>query len=135
MNVTRQIGTWALAVGLLAGTGVMQAQYGPPQGPPSGPGGYQNGPGGYPGGPGGGWDAPPREFRDAARQGFQDGLNGARKDFENRRRWNVNNRDEYRHPNIAGPLRRDYKMGFKRGYDTGVRHYMQGGPGGPGPRY
>jgi hypothetical protein len=116
--------TWALGLAVIAGGATARAQYGPPQGPPGG--GYQGGPGG--------WDAPPREFRDAARRGFQDGLNGAQKDFENRRRWNVNNRDEYRNPSVPGPLRRDYRMGFKRGYDTGVRHYTQGGPG-PGRPY
>ena len=115
--------TWALAIGFLSGTGAAQAQYGPPQGPPPGP------PGGYEGRHDGGWDAPPREFRDAQRRGFQDGLYGAQKDYENRRRWNVNNRDEFRHPNVPGSLRRDYQMGFKRGYDTGVRHYTQGGQG------
>ena len=113
----------ALAVGTLSlGTAAALAQYGS-QGRPSGP------PPGAPYQGQGRWDAPPREYREAARKGFQDGLYGAQKDFENRRRWNVNNRDEFRRPNIAAPLVRDYKMGFKRGYDTGVRHYTQGGPG------
>lgn len=31
------------------------------------------------------WDAPPAEFREAQRQGFHDGIEGARKDFENHR--------------------------------------------------
>ena len=77
----------------------------------------------------GGWDAPPQAFNDAARRGYQDGLEGARKDYENHRQPNVNNRDEYRHPNVDKRLRRDYRMGFQRGYDAGVRHLMQGGPG------
>jgi hypothetical protein len=101
---------------LTSGPGIY-AQYAA-QGPP--PPGY--------GGPGG-WDAPPGEFGDAARRGFHDGLEGARKDYENHRAPNVNNRDEYRHPNVPKRDRRDYRMGFQRGYDAGVRHMMSGGPG------
>lgn len=91
------------------------AQYGPPP-PPNGA--YQ-----------GGWDAPPPEFREIQRQGFHDGIIGAQKDFENHRPPNVNNRDEYRHPNFRGPDRRAYREGFRRGYAVGVRHLTQGGPG------
>lgn len=120
MKAKQRVATWALAIGIAAGAGAAQAQYGPPPGPP--PGGYQER-------PGEGWDAPPREFRDAERQGFLDGISGARKDFENRRRPNVNNRDEFRHPSVPGPLRRDYKNGFRRGYESGVRHFMEGGAG------
>ncbi len=102
---------------LLSSIGVAHAQYGPPP-PPPGP--YQ----------GGGWDAPPAEFRAAQQRGFQDGVEGARKDFQNHREPNVNNRDEYRHPNfIPGPDRRDYKYGFRQGYDIAVHHMY-----GPGPR-
>ena len=87
--------------------GAMFAQYG--TGPP--PPGY----GGQ-----AGWDAPPSEFNEAQRKGFQDGMVGARKDYENHRAPNVNNRDEYRHPNVPKGLREDYRMGFQRGYDLGV---------------
>ena len=48
----------------------------------------------------GGWDTPPQEFRDIQRQGFHDGIEGARKDFDNHRAPNVNNRDEFRHPHV-----------------------------------
>ncbi len=93
--------------------GMLQAQqYGPPQGS------------GY--GQGGGWDAPPQEMNDAMRRGFHDGIEGARKDYENHRQPNVNNRDEFRHPDVPGPLRHDYRMGFRRGYDAGVQHMMNG---------
>jgi hypothetical protein len=115
--------TVTLAAGMMFPGGAAFAQYGP-QGPP--PDRYQNGPGG--------WDAPPQEFREAQQRGFRDGIDGARKDFDNHRRWDVNNRDEYRHPNVLRSLRRDYQSGFRRGYDVGVRH-MTGGPGGPPPRY
>ncbi len=48
----------------------------------------------------GGWDAPPAEFRDIQRQGFHDGIEGARKDFDHHRAPNVNGREEYRHPHV-----------------------------------
>lgn len=115
----------ALAVALFTSTAACYAQYGQPYGPP--PNGYGQGPGGPDGR--GGWDAPPPEFREAQRQGFHDGVEGARRDVENRRRPNVNNRDEYRHPNVPRDLRRDYKDGFRRGYDVAMRHMMGGGPG------
>ncbi len=122
MTIAKKATMWcapALALTLLtAGTGVARAQYGPPPPPPNG--GYQGG---------GGWDQPPGEFQEVQRQGFHDGIEGARKDFENHRQPNVNNRDEYRHPSFHGPDRRAYKQGFRRGYDVGVQHLTQGGPG------
>ncbi len=106
------MGVTALAALLLAAPGA-KAQYGPPQGPPPG---YQGGQGG--------WDGPPQEFNDAQRRGFHDGIEGARKDYENHRAPDVRNRDEFRHPNLPRGLRHDYRMGFRRGYDAGVRHMM-----------
>jgi len=78
------------------------------------------------GGPG--WDAPPPEFREIQRKGFHDGIEGARKDFDNHRRPNVNNRDEYRHPHVDPAMREDYREGFRRGYDTAMRHLMNEPP-------
>ncbi len=67
------------------------------------------------------WDAPPREYRqDMQRRGFQDGFEGARRDLENRRRPNVNNRDEFR--NYRGPAPRLYREAFRRGYQTFWAH-------------
>ena len=95
--------------------------YGPPPPPPPG---YTQGPGYGPGG----WDAPPREFREFQQRGYHDGVEGARKDFENRRPPNPNNRDEFRHPDfIPREMRRDYKDGFRKGYYAAIRH-MQDGP-------
>lgn len=91
------------------------AQYGPPPPPP---GAYGQGPGG--------WDAPPLEFREYARRGFQDGVDGARRDVENHRRPNVNNRDEFRHPNVPGQFRHDYRQGFRRGYNVAMQHMLNG---------
>lgn len=123
MNMTRiKSMMWAgpvLALALVSGSAATaHAQYGPPPPPPGA--GYQGG---------GGWDAPPQGFRDVQQQGFRDGIEGARKDFENHRRPNVNNRDEYRHPRFGGPDRHAYRQSFRQGYNVGVRHMTQGGPG------
>ena len=116
MKIARYLTSASLAAALLSSVAPLHAQYGPPQGPP---------PGNYAGQ--GGWDAPPPEFNnDAMRRGFHDGIEGAHKDFDNHRRPDVNNRDEYRHPNVPGQLRHDYRAGFRRGYNVGVQHLMGG---------
>jgi hypothetical protein len=104
----------ALALGTSGMT--MAHAYGMPQEPP--PPGY---------GPGG-WDAPPPEFQEIQRKGFHDGIEGARKDFDNHRPPDVSNRDEYRHPPVPRDARRDYRDGFRRGYDAAMHHLMGGGP-------
>jgi hypothetical protein len=72
------------------------------------------------------WDTPPQEFRDIQRQGFHDGIEGARKDYDNHRRADVNNRDEYRHPHVPESARADYREGFRRGYEAAMDHLMEG---------
>ena len=67
-------------------------------------------------------DRPPAEFRDIQRQGFRDGIEGARKDFDNHREPNVDNREEYRHPHVDRAARDDYREGYRRGYEVGMRH-------------
>jgi hypothetical protein len=76
----------------------------------------------------GGWDTPPEAFRDVQRQGFHDGVEGARKDFDHHRAPNVNGREEYRHPHVDAAARDDYREGFRRGYDVAMRH-LQGQSG------
>lgn len=77
-----------------------------------------------------GWEAPPSEYQEIARRGFRDGIEGARKDYENHRRPDVNNRDEFRHPDdVSRRDRHDYREAFRRGYEEGVEHLY-----GPGPR-
>ena len=71
-----------------------------------------------------GWDAPPAEFREVQRQGFHDGMEGARKDFDHHRRPDVNNRDEYRHPPVDRAVREDYREGYRRGYEVAMHHLM-----------
>lgn len=60
---------------------------------------------------------PPNNYTDPARQGFRDGIDGARKDFGNNRRPDPNNRDEYRNPNMPDQARWEYRQGFRRGYE------------------
>ena len=68
------------------------------------------------------WDVPPREFREVQREGFHDGVEGAKKDFDNHRMPDVNNRDEYRHPKVSKADREDYREGFRRGYYAAMDH-------------
>jgi hypothetical protein len=69
------------------------------------------------------WDAPPAAFREFERRGFLEGIQGAQRDLENHRLWNVNNRDEYRNPRVPGEFRHEYREGFERGYYDAVRHF------------
>jgi hypothetical protein len=106
---TRALTIAALALFTASTTGVMAAQY---YGPP--PARYAQEPG---------WEQVPQEFRAAQQRGFRDGIEGARRDFQNHRPPNVNNRDEFRNPHfISPPDRADYRMGFRHGYDVAVRH-------------
>jgi hypothetical protein len=75
-----------------------------------------------------GWDDVPPGFRDAQRKGFHDGIEGAKKDFDNHRRPDVNNRDEYRHPHVPAADREDYRDGFRRGYEVAMNHMTGEGP-------
>lgn len=79
-------------------------------------------PGPSPAGYGQAWAVPPGQLQGVERQGFLDGIEGARKDAQNHRPFNVENRDEYRHPSFKGPDRAAYRRGFRRGYAVGVRH-------------
>ena len=74
----------------------------------------------------GGWDTPPQGLQDMQRQGFRDGIDGARKDFDNHRQPDVNNRDEFRNPRVPRRERGAYREGFRRGYEQGVSHMMGG---------
>jgi len=90
------------------------------QGPP--PPGYRNGPGARQN-----WENAPSGYRDLQRQAFREGIDGARKDFGNHRRPDVNNRDEYRHPRVSGRDRRAYREAFRRGYQVEFKISTAGG--------
>ncbi|HEX3893127.1 MAG TPA: hypothetical protein VHW46_11200 [Terracidiphilus sp.] len=83
--------------------------------------------------PGYGWDAPPQELNEFQRQGFHDGIEGARRDMDNHREPNVENRDEFRNPHVPQGMRHAYREGFRRGYQTAMSHLMGGQ--GPGPQF
>ncbi len=72
----------------------------------------------------GGWDVPPAEFREVQRQGYHDGIEGARRDYDQHRRPDVNNREEYRHPHVEASAREDYREGFRRGYERAMDHIL-----------
>lgn len=92
-----------------------QAQYAPAPPPPPG---YGHEP----------WANAPAELQGVEAQGFHDGIEGARKDYENHRPPNVENRDEFRHPSVPHHDREAYRQGFRRGYRVGVEHLMRGYP-------
>ncbi len=72
------------------------------------------------------WANVPAEVQGIEARGFHDGIEGARKDYENHRRPDVENREEYRHPPVGHHDREAYRHGFRRGYETGVEHLMRG---------
>ncbi|HEX8713130.1 MAG TPA: hypothetical protein VF730_14720 [Terracidiphilus sp.] len=79
---------------------------------------------------GGDWDAPPPGLSDIARRGYHDGIEGARKDYGNHRRPDVDNRDEYRHPDVPRGAWQEYREAFRRGYERGMA-YLTGNQAGP----
>lgn len=82
---------------------------------PAAPGYYQERP----------WDQPPDEYRDVQRQGFRDGIEAARRDFDQHTRKDVDDHERYRRPPVQGNMQTDYRDGFRHGYDMAMRH-MQG---------
>ena len=70
----------------------------------------------------------PNAWSETERRGFHDGIQGARKDYGNNRRPNVNNREEYRSPDLPPQLRGEYRQGFRRGYEITAAH-LWGGAG------
>ncbi len=104
----------ALMLGAL-GPGSAWASGLPQQGPP--PPGYGQG---Y--GQDRNWEIPPQQWNDLQQKGFHDGIEGARRDFGNHRNPNVENREEYRDPDLPHEQREAYRDGFRRGYQVGVAH-------------
>jgi hypothetical protein len=60
-------------------------------------------------------------------RGFRDGTRGAERDYQNHRRPDVNNRDEYRNPNfLPAWAQHEYREGFRRGYYLRVKQVYYG---------
>lgn len=78
------------------------------------------------------YDGAPYGDRDAEasleHRGFQDGLVGADRDYQNHRRPDVNNRDEYRDPRVPAWAQHEYREGFRRGYYERVKQIYRQGP-------
>jgi hypothetical protein len=70
--------------------------------------------------------APPSRFSETQRRGFQEGMEGARKDFGNHRRPNVANREEYREPRLPREFWHEYREGFRRGYEMAATRLWGG---------
>ena len=86
--------------------------------------GYQRGMAVLTGGPGSDrqYQGPGMEMRT---RGFHDGAEGAIRDYDNNRRPDPNNRDEYRHPNnVPFQLQDAYRDGFQRGYAVVSKELM-----------
>jgi Spy/CpxP family protein refolding chaperone len=94
-------------------------QNGPPQDHPQGYGQQQ------PDQNRGGWDAPPQEFRDVQRQGFHDGIEAARSDFQSHRPLSAERRNEFRRPPVSRESRDEYREGFRRGYSSAFSHFRE----------
>lgn len=61
-------------------------------------------------------------------RGFRDGVFGADRDFQNHRRPDVNNRDEYRDRRFNSDwAEHEYREGFRRGYYHRVHEIYGGG--------
>jgi len=103
------ISALALALGATSG-GFAARAYAAPAASPSA--GFQEGR----------WDEPPSEYRDVQRQGFHDGMEAARIDFENHRHKDADDHDAYRHPPVDHNQRDDYRNAFKEGYSRAMHH-------------
>lgn len=114
----------AFALAMAAGTGAAVAQYGaPPQGsyvqsPYVAQYGYRDRDD---------YEVDARVYARFRDRGFQDGFQGARRDFENHRSFTPLNRDEYRHPDdVPRQAIRAYRIAFREGYLRGVHEIREG---------
>jgi len=77
------------------------------------------------------WEMPPGEFNEVQRRGFHDGVEGAKHDYGNHRNPDVDNREEYRHPDLPSNERDVYRDAFRRGYQQAASHLWGGAPPSP----
>lgn len=68
------------------------------------------------------WDHRDRGMDNVQQLGYRDGMEGARRDYENHRAPSPENRDEFRHPHVAPELRQEYREAFRHGYQEAAAH-------------
>ena len=68
------------------------------------------------------WDSPPDEYRDVQREGFRDGIEAARNDWERHSHKDADDHDRFRHPPVDRQFTHDYRDAFKRGYSEAMHH-------------
>jgi hypothetical protein len=67
------------------------------------------------------WEWGMRGLRsDAQRRGYQEGIEQARRDFNERRRPDPDDHREYRNPPVPPPVVEEYREGFMRGYEVAL---------------
>ena len=71
------------------------------------------------------WDEPPSEYRDAQRMGFHDGVDAARRDFDEHRHRDADDHGAYKHPRVERDLVSDYRSAFKEGYSRAMHHMRE----------
>jgi hypothetical protein len=71
------------------------------------------------------WDDAPSEYRDAQRQGFRDGIEAARRDFETHSHKDADDHDRYRHPSVEKEFHDDYRHAFREGYGRAMHHMKE----------
>ena len=67
--------------------------------------------------------APPN-WSQPARDGYQAGVDAARKDIAAGRSLNPDRHEACRHPDLPSEQRADFRMGFRRGYREVVEHRL-----------
>jgi Spy/CpxP family protein refolding chaperone len=68
------------------------------------------------------WDQPPDDYRDAQRQGFHEGIEAARRDWDRHSHKDMDDHEQYKHPPVSEDLRSDFRDGFKHGYEMAMHH-------------
>jgi len=72
------------------------------------------------------WERPPDDYRDAQRQGFHEGIEAARRDWNERRHKDADDHRMYKHPPVDRQFAGDFRDGFRRGYSVAMDHMRNG---------
>jgi len=68
------------------------------------------------------WGEAPNGYSDAQRRGFHEGTEAARRDFQEGRRLDADDHQAYRHPPVEEGQRREFRDGFREGYQRAIEH-------------